>query len=68
MWSFEKQRSINKTKQNSILHRSGNKIITGGREREGPGRERKEGRKEVRSGSDMGRERSTEGQELNRSM
>ena len=40
----------------SILHRTGNKTITGGRGREGPGREREEGGKRE-AGSGVGRDR-----------
>jgi hypothetical protein len=40
----------------SILHRRGNKIITGGRERGGPERERGEERKKW-AGSGIGRDR-----------
>ena len=38
----------------SVLHRRGNKIITGGRGREGPGRERIEYRENGGSGSGIG--------------
>jgi hypothetical protein len=39
----------------SILHRRGNKIITGCRGREGPRREREQGGKKRRAGSGIGR-------------
>jgi hypothetical protein len=44
----------------SILHRTGNKTITGGRGRERPGRERGGGGTEL----GIGRDRSTKNQEI----
>jgi hypothetical protein len=49
----------------SILHRRGNKIVTGGRRREKPGREREGGGKRGgRIRNWKGWERNTEGQEI----
>lgn len=48
----------------SVLLRRGNKIITGGRERDGLGRERGGGRKKEGSGVGRTRGRSTVGQEI----
>jgi hypothetical protein len=49
----------------SILHRTGNKIITGARGREGPEMERRGGgKKKKKRRAGIGRDRSTENQEI----
>jgi hypothetical protein len=52
----EYKKKEDQTVDASILHRRGNKIITGGRGRERPGRERIECRENGGSGSGIGRD------------